>query len=146
MPRKIELMNHNVRFMDGILKVICKNIRRDSAQLSQIYDECLRSGLCYSKKHFKIQAITINELLSIFNSRFEVIFKNSRKDCVPYSLALHILLYCFGFDSVLYIGIDRFPFSAHAWVEDLEGNVLSCSDHLCKNRRIVFEKRLIKNG
>lgn len=140
-------MKYNVHFINKTLKIVRNFFTQNPDQLFLLYKKCLDSVQAHHLKVCsKLSAISREHIINIFNDRFSVIFKNSRKDCVPYSLSLHILLYCFGYDSVLYIGINRFPFSAHAWVEDLDGNVLNCSDHLCKNRNIVFEKRLVING
>lgn len=46
-----------------------------------------------------------------------------RLDCLPRSLTLHLLLRRGGLLSTLHIGVKRYPFGAHAWVECL-GEVL----------------------
>ena len=47
-------------------------------------------------------------------------------DCLPRSLAIYILLRRQGVPATLRIGVKRFPFAAHAWVECL-GEVLDDS-------------------
>jgi hypothetical protein len=43
--------------------------------------------------------------------------RDARKDCLPRSLALHRFLLSIGIDADHCIGVRRFPFRAHAWVE-----------------------------
>ena len=47
-------------------------------------------------------------------------------DCLPRSLAIYVLLRRQGVPATLRIGVKRFPFAAHAWVECL-GEVLDDS-------------------
>ena len=47
-------------------------------------------------------------------------------DCLPRSLAIYVLLTRQGVPATLRIGVKRFPFAAHAWVECL-GEVLDDS-------------------
>lgn len=47
-------------------------------------------------------------------------------DCLPRSLAIYVLLRRHGVPATLRIGVKRFPFAAHAWVESL-GEVLDDS-------------------
>ena len=42
-----------------------------------------------------------------------------RLDCLPRSLAIYVLLRRRGVPATLRIGVKRFPFAAHAWVECL---------------------------
>lgn len=49
-----------------------------------------------------------------------------RLDCLPRSLAVYVLLRRQGVPATLRIGVKRFPFGAHAWVECL-GKVLDDS-------------------
>jgi len=49
-----------------------------------------------------------------------------RLDCLPRSLAIYVLLRRQGVPATLRIGVKRFPFAAHAWVECL-GEVLDDS-------------------
>ena len=51
-----------------------------------------------------------------------------RLDCLPRSLAIFVLLRRRGVPARLHIGVKRFPFAAHAWVECL-GEVLDDSIH-----------------
>ena len=46
-----------------------------------------------------------------------------RRDCLPRALAIYVLLRQRGVPATLRIGVKRFPFAAHAWVECL-GEVL----------------------
>lgn len=48
-------------------------------------------------------------------------------DCLPRSLALHRFLRSTGFDAMHVIGVRRFPFGAHAWVE-VSGTVVCDSE------------------
>lgn len=43
--------------------------------------------------------------------------RGAPNDCLPRSLALHKFLLAAGFDAHHCIGVRRFPFAAHAWVE-----------------------------
>jgi hypothetical protein len=43
--------------------------------------------------------------------------RQAPKDCLPRSLALFHFLRDMGFSAAHYIGVQRFPFRAHAWVE-----------------------------
>jgi hypothetical protein len=49
-----------------------------------------------------------------------------RLDCLPRALAIFVLLRWRGVPATLHIGVKRFPFGAHAWVECL-GEVLDDS-------------------
>ncbi len=49
-----------------------------------------------------------------------------RLDCLPRSIAIYVLLRRRGVPATLRIGVKRFPFGAHAWVECL-GEVLDDS-------------------
>lgn len=49
-----------------------------------------------------------------------------RLDCLPRAMAVHLLLRYRGVPATLCIGVKRFPFAAHAWVE-CEGRVLDGS-------------------
>ena len=40
-----------------------------------------------------------------------------RLDCLPRALAIFVLLRRWGIPATLHIGVKRFPFGAHAWVE-----------------------------
>ena len=51
-----------------------------------------------------------------------------RKDCLPQALTLFVLLRRRGVPATLRIGVKRYPFAAHAWVECL-GEVLDDSTH-----------------
>lgn len=46
-----------------------------------------------------------------------------RLDCLPRAMATYLLLRSQGVSAVLHIGVKRYPFAAHAWVECL-GEVL----------------------
>ena len=49
-----------------------------------------------------------------------------RLDCLPRAIAIYVLLRRRGVPATLRIGVKRFPFAAHAWVECL-GDVLDGS-------------------
>ena len=49
-----------------------------------------------------------------------------RLDCLPRALTIHLLLRRRGVPATLHIGVKRYPFGAHAWVECL-GDVLDDS-------------------
>lgn len=53
-------------------------------------------------------------------------YHRRRLDCLPRSLAIYVLLRRQGVPATLRIGVKRFPFAAHAWVECL-GEVLDDS-------------------
>ena len=53
-------------------------------------------------------------------------YHRRRLDCLPRSLAIYVLLRLQGVPATLRIGVKRFPFAAHAWVECL-GEVLDDS-------------------
>ena len=44
-----------------------------------------------------------------------------RLDCLPRALAIFVLLRSRGVSATLHIGVKRYPFGAHAWVECLGG-------------------------
>ena len=46
-------------------------------------------------------------------------YHRPRLNCLPRSLAIYVLLRRQGVPAVLRIGVKRFPFAAHAWVECL---------------------------
>lgn len=139
-------MKTNYRIVDDLLKYIGKHFDKNPQNMFFIYDNCLKYAKV-KKVDLNKKTITLSrdEVVSIYNNRFQIIFKKRRNDCVPSSLALHFLLYLFGYDSVFYIGVYRFPFSSHAWVEDFNGNILNSFPHLCKDRIILLEKRLLCN-
>ena len=139
-------MRSSVRIVKDILQIVQKHFDSAPCRLEVTYYSCLNNAKAYCLKSLR-QPVRISQAdaIKIFNKYFAVIFRKSRKDCIPYSLSLHILLYCLGYGSIFLVGINRFPFSSHAWVEDLNGNILNSHNHLCKNRLIIIEKRLDAN-
>ena len=57
-------------------------------------------------------------------------------DCLPRALVIFMLLRCRGVPATLRIGVKRFPFGAHAWVECL-GEVLDESRDDWQHERYV---------
>ena len=53
-------------------------------------------------------------------------YHRRRLNCLPRSLAMYVLLKRQGVPAILHIGVKRYPFAAHAWVECL-GEVLDDS-------------------
>jgi Transglutaminase-like superfamily len=49
--------------------------------------------------------------------RATFLYYRRRKDCLPRSLALFYLLRSRGVPAVIHIGVAKYPFQAHAWVE-----------------------------
>ena len=45
------------------------------------------------------------------------LYVRQRKDCLPKSLAAYCLVRLQGVDATFVLGVKRFPFSGHAWVE-----------------------------
>ena len=48
-------------------------------------------------------------------------YHRRRLDCLPRSIAIYVLLRRQGVPATLRVGVKRFPFAAHAWVECLGG-------------------------
>ena len=49
-------------------------------------------------------------------------------DCLPRAMTVYVLLHRRGVPATLHIGVKRYPFGAHAWVE-CEGRVLDDSEN-----------------
>ena len=58
----------------------------------------------------------------------------SRLDCLPRSMTIYLLLRGCSIPATLHIGVKRYPFGAHAWVECL-GSVLDDSAHTQRHER-----------
>ena len=71
------------------------------------------------------QRRTVRRTLVAVRSATRYYFRR-RLDCLPRSLAIYVLLRRQGVPATLRIGVKRFPFGAHAWVECL-GEVLDDS-------------------
>lgn len=67
-------------------------------------------------------------------SRAENFFRtrDARVDCLPRSLALHRFLIAGGFDVHHCLGVQRFPFNAHAWV--VAGDQVLCDSQTFVNQ------------
>lgn len=50
-----------------------------------------------------------------------IMLKAAPRDCLPRSLGLYSYLNSLGIAADHHIGVERFPFNAHAWVESAEG-------------------------
>ena len=71
------------------------------------------------------QRRTVRRTLGAVRAATRYYFRR-RLDCLPRSLAIYVLLRRQGVPATLRIGVKRFPFAAHAWVECL-GEVLDDS-------------------
>jgi hypothetical protein len=61
---------------------------------------------------------------------------DSRIDCLPRSLALHRFLRSVGIGAEHCIGVRRFPFGAHAWVE-ITGSVVLDSPAFVRDFHVI---------
>lgn len=50
-----------------------------------------------------------------------IALKSAPRDCLPRSLGLYTYLLSLGIPATHHIGVERFPFNAHAWVETEDG-------------------------
>ena len=71
------------------------------------------------------QRRTVDRVLEVVRTATRYYYRR-RLDCLPRSVAIYILLRRRGVPATLRIGVKRFPFGAHAWVECL-GEVLDDS-------------------
>ncbi len=55
-------------------------------------------------------------------------YRRSRLDCLPRAMTICLLLRARGIPATLHIGVKRYPFGAHAWVECM-GRVIDDSVH-----------------
>ena len=127
-----------------LLKTLKKELFLETETIEEMYTRCLKRTISYEFRR-KIPSLNfevIDRVIEIHNYYFNKIFKNNRKDCVPHSITLHLLLYVVGIESTLYVGVLRFPFSSHAWVQDMSGKILNSPEYQCKNRIVVMEKRI----
>ncbi len=132
----------DIRIMRKVLITI-KNNTKNSNNFSVIYKKCFDQSMKQASKVLKTKnCYNLEDVTRIFTKYYNKVFANHRNDCMISSLSLHFVLYVFGHKNILYVGVERFPFSAHAWVEDLEGHILNSEDYLCMNRNIVLKKRL----
>ena len=72
-----------------------------------------------------VQQSTVRRTLEAVRNATRYYYRR-RLDCLPRSLAIYILLRRQGVPATLRIGVKRFPFAAHAWVECL-GEVIDDS-------------------
>ena len=59
-----------------------------------------------------------------------MLLKSAPRDCLPRSLALYQYLSLAGVRVNHHIGVERFPFNAHAWVDDDEGPWFDDKDYV----------------
>ena len=71
------------------------------------------------------QRITVRRTLEAVRTATRYYYRR-RLDCLPRSLTIYVLLRRQGVPAALRIGVKRFPFAAHAWVECL-GEVIDDS-------------------
>jgi hypothetical protein len=72
-----------------------------------------------------VSAVPLATALSAFaRAEHLVISKRGLRDCLPRTLALFVFLHRCGFRVAHRIGVKRYPFDAHAWVEDVSAGVL----------------------
>ena len=130
------------RIMKKVLVIIKSNTKK-SDNFSLIYKKCLKQSMAQASKVLKTKNYySIEDIKKIFTIYYNKVFANHRNDCMISSLSLHFALYVFGHKNILYVGVERFPFSSHAWVEDLERHILNSEEYLCMNRNIILKKRL----
>lgn len=72
-----------------------------------------------------VQQSTVHRTLEAVRTATRYYYRR-RLDCLPRSLAIYVLLRRQGVPATLRIGVKRFPFAAHAWVECL-GEVIDDS-------------------
>lgn len=80
-----------------------------------------RTYRCYARMEKTAEAVD-NDRLRTAVERFRMaenffIFPTAPKDCLPRSLALYRFLLEMGLPAAHCMGVQRFPFEAHAWVE-----------------------------
>ena len=73
----------------------------------------------------EVQRRTVRRVLGAVRSATRY-YHRRRLDCLPRALATYLLLRRRGVSATLHIGVKRYPFGAHAWVECL-GEVLDDS-------------------
>ena len=59
--------------------------------------------------------------------------------CLEESTVIHYLLCRHGVSNSLCIGVSRFPFRSHAWVER-DGKILNDAEHECRSLTVVVRK------
>ncbi len=74
---------------------------------------------------FEVQRQTVDRVLAAVGTASRY-YHRRRLDCLPRALATYLLLRRRGVSATLHIGVKRYPFGAHAWVECL-GEVLDDS-------------------
>jgi hypothetical protein len=70
-----------------------------------------------------------------FVRRFYVI-RRKAKDCLPRAFTVFHLLRREGLPASLFIGVKKFPFSAHSWVE-CEGRIVADSPAVCRQYKVL---------
>lgn len=73
----------------------------------------------------EVQEHTVRRVLAAVRTASRY-YHRRRLDCLPRALATYLLLRRRGVSATLHIGVKRYPFGAHAWVECL-GEVLGDS-------------------
>ena len=71
------------------------------------------------------QRLTVDRAIEAVRTATRYYYRR-RLDCLPRAVAVYVLLRCRGVPATLRIGVKRFPFGAHAWVECL-GEVIDDS-------------------
>ena len=74
---------------------------------------------------FEVQRHTVRRVLAAVQTATRY-YHRRRLDCLPRAVATYLLLRRRGVSATLHIGVKRYPFGAHAWVECL-GEVLDDS-------------------
>ncbi len=97
----------------------------------------------YSLSNKKTENIDIVKIISIL---YQIVFVFPKNDCLKKALCFHFILMSYDITNTLYIGTKRFPFLSHAWVEDMQGNILSSSEHLCRELTIIKTKKFEGNN
>lgn len=83
----------------------------------------------------KIQQRTVPRIVEAVRKATRYYYRR-RRDCLPRALTIYVLLRRRGVPATLRIGVKRFPFGAHAWVECL-GEVLDDSTDDWRHERYV---------
>ena len=123
-----------------VFKYIKIGMKKKENKFNELYDFCMSKVLKLKKSMIFKTYLDKDQIINMCKKMYMKSFKNIRNDCVPNSLAYHFVLFLFDYKSRLFIGIKRFPFFSHAWVEELDGEILNSYDYLCRNLYIVLER------
>lgn len=64
------------------------------------------------------QAATVTSVCAAVENATRYYYRRRRKDCLPKALLTYYLLNASGVQASVHLGVRKFPFGAHAWVEN----------------------------